>query len=162
VFEHAGGPLPGRKVKGVIPGGMSMPILPVSQLDVPMASEFLRERKTMLGTGGVMVMDDTTCMVRAACVITYFFRDESCGQCTQCREGTGWLNKIVSRIERGAGTRADIDLLLDVCGKMEGQTICAFSDAAAWPVQGLLRHFREDFELHVEHGKCPFPESFHL
>jgi NADH-quinone oxidoreductase subunit F len=162
VFEHAGGPLPGRKVKGVIPGGMSMPILPVSQLDVPMANEFLRERKTMLGTGGVMVMDDTVCMVRAACVITYFFRDESCGQCTQCREGTGWLNKIVSRIERGAGSREDIDLLLDVCGKMEGQTICAFSDAAAWPVQGLLRHFRDDFEEHVKHGKCPFPESFEI
>jgi NADH-quinone oxidoreductase subunit F len=162
VFEHAGGPLPGRKVKGVIPGGMSMPILPVSMLDVPMANESLRERKTMLGTGGVMVMDDTTCMVRAACVITYFFRDESCGQCTQCREGTGWLHKIVSRIERGAGTREDLDVLLDVCGKMEGQTICAFADAAAWPVQGLLRHFREDFEEHIKHGKCPFPASFHI
>ena len=162
VFEHAGGPLPGRKVKGVIPGGMSMPILPVSQLDVPMANEFLRERKTMLGTGGVMVLDDTTCMVRVGVVITYFFRDESCGQCTQCREGTGWMNKIVQRIERGAGAKADLDILLDVAAKMEGQTICAFADAAAWPVQGLLRHFREDFEAHIEHGKCPFPESFHL
>ena len=162
VFEHAGGPLPGRKVKGVIPGGMSMPILPVSMLDVPMANEHLRERKTMLGTGGVMVLDDTTCMVRAACVITYFFRDESCGQCTQCREGTGWLHKIVQRIERGAGSREDIDVLLDVCGKMEGQTICAFADAAAWPVQGLLRHFRDDFEEHIKHGKCPFPNSFSL
>jgi NADH-quinone oxidoreductase subunit F len=162
VFEHAGGPPDGRKVKGVIPGGMSMPILPASQLDVPMANEFLRERKTMLGTGGVMVMHDATCMVRVACIITYFFRDESCGQCTQCREGTGWLHKIVLRIERGAGSLADLDLLLDVAAKMEGQTICAFADAAAWPVQGLLRHFREDFEAHVKHGKCPFPESFEL
>jgi NADH-quinone oxidoreductase subunit F len=162
VFEHAGGPPDGRKVKGVIPGGMSMPILPASQLDVPMANEFLRERKTMLGTGGVMVMHDATCMVRVACIITYFFRDESCGQCTQCREGTGWLHKIVQRIERGAGSLADLDLLLDVAAKMEGQTICAFADAAAWPVQGLLRHFREDFEAHVKHGKCPFPESFEL
>ena len=162
VFEHAGGVPNGRKVKGVIPGGMSMPILPAGQLDVPMANEFLRERQTMLGTGGVMVMDDRTCMVRAACVITYFFRDESCGQCTQCREGTGWLNKIVQRLERGAGTREDVDVLLDVAGKMEGQTICAFADAAAWPVQGLLRHFRGDFEAHVREKKCPFPESFEL
>jgi NADH-quinone oxidoreductase subunit F len=162
VMQHAGGVPDGRRLKGVIPGGMSMPILPADQLDVRMANEFLRERKTMLGTGGVMVMDDTTCMVRVACVITYFFRDESCGQCTQCREGTGWLHKLVSRIERGAGTLADLDVLLDVAGKMEGQTICAFSDAAAWPVQGLLRHFRADFEAHVRQKKCPFPASFRL
>ncbi len=162
VFEHAGGVPDGRKVKGVIPGGMSMPILPAGQLDVPMANEFLRERKTMLGTGGIMVMDERTCMVRAGCVITWFFRDESCGQCTQCREGTGWLDKIMNRIERGAGEQADLDVLLDVANKMEGKTICAFADAAAWPVQGLLRHFREDFEEHVRLGKCPFEESFEL
>ena len=162
VFEHAGGVPGGRKVKGVIPGGMSMPILPAGELDVPMANEFLRERKTMLGTGGVMVMDETTCMVRVACVITYFFRDESCGQCTQCREGTGWMEKIVRRIERGAGEPQDLEVLLDVAGKMEGHTICAFADAAAWPVQGLLRHFREDFERHIHEHKCPFPESFEL
>jgi NADH-quinone oxidoreductase subunit F len=162
VFEHAGGVPDGKKVKGVIPGGLSMPILPAGQLDVPMANESLRERKTMLGTGGIMVMNEDTCMVRVACVITYFFRDESCGQCTQCREGTGWLEKIVQRIERGAGTHGDLDVLLDVAAKMEGQTICAFADAAAWPVQGLLRHFRGDFEEHVKHGKCPFPASFEL
>ena len=162
VFQHARGPLEGRSVKGVIPGGMSMPILPASQLDVPMANEFLRERKTMLGTGGVMVMDDTTCMVRASCVITWFFRDESCGQCTQCREGTGWLNKIVERIERGGGVQEDLEILDDVAAKMEGGTICAFADAAAWPVQGMLRHFREEFEEHVRQKKCPFPGSFEL
>ena len=162
IFEHAGGVPQGRKIKGVIPGGMSMPILPAGQLDVPMANESLRERKTMLGTGGIMVMDETTCMVRVACVITYFFRDECCGQCTQCREGTGWLNKIVNRIERGAGQQDDLEILLDIAGKMEGQTICAFADAAAWPVQGLLRHFREDFEAHIREQKCPFSESFEL
>jgi NADH-quinone oxidoreductase subunit F len=162
VFEHAGGVPGGRKLKGVIPGGMSMPILPAGQLDVPMANEFLKERKTMLGTGGIMVMDETTCMVRVACIISYFFRDESCGQCTQCREGTGWINKIVERIERGAGEEGDLGILLDIAAKMEGQTICAFSDAAAWPVQGLLRHFRADFEAHVREHKCPFPESFEL
>jgi NADH-quinone oxidoreductase subunit F len=162
VFEHAGGVPDGRKVKGVIPGGMSMPILPAGLLDVPMANEHLRERKTLLGTGGIMVMDETTCMVRVGCVISWFFRDESCGQCTQCREGTGWMHRIFQRIERGAGTLEDLDVLLDVAAKMEGQTICAFADAAAWPVQGLLRHFREDFELHVRHQKCPFPASFEL
>jgi NADH-quinone oxidoreductase subunit F len=162
VFQHAGGVPGGRKVKGVIPGGVSMPILPAGQLDVPMANEFLRERKTMLGTGGIMVMDDTTCMVRASCVITYFFRDESCGQCTQCREGTGWLHKLVTRLERGAGSAEDIEILADVTSKMDGHTICAFADAAAWPVQGMLRHFREDFDLHVTHKKCPFPQSFEL
>ncbi len=162
VFEHAGGVPDGKRVKGVIPGGMSMPILPAGQLDVPMANEFLRERKSMLGTGGIMVMDETTCMVRVGCVISYFFRDESCGQCTQCREGTGWLHKILMRLERGAGSEADLDILLDVAGKMEGSTICAFADAAAWPVQGLLRHFREDFEAHVREKKCPFPASFEL
>jgi NADH-quinone oxidoreductase subunit F len=162
VFEHGGGVPNGRKVKGVIPGGLSMPILPAGLLDVPMANEHLRERKTLLGTGGVMVMDETTCMVRVASVISFFFRDESCGQCTQCREGTGWIHKIVERIERGAGETADLDLLLDVAGKMEGQTICAFADAAAWPIQGLLRHFRDDFEQHVDGSKCPFAESFEL
>lgn len=162
IFKHAGGVPDGRKIKGVIPGGMSMPILPAGMLDVPMANEFLRERKTMLGTGGIMVMDETTCMVRVACVISYFYRDESCGQCTQCREGTGWINKIVERIERGAGRPEDLALLDDITAKMEGATICAFSDAAAWPIQGLLRHFRSDFEAHIEHQKCPFPGSFEL
>jgi NADH-quinone oxidoreductase subunit F len=162
VFHHAKGVPGGKRVKGVIPGGMSMPILPADQLDVRMASEFLRERKTMLGTGGVMVMDEDTCMVRAGCVITYFFRDESCGQCTQCREGTGWLHKIFQRIERGEGETSDLAVLEDVAAKMEGQTICAFADAAAWPVQGLLRHFRSDFELHVRERKCPFDRSFEL
>lgn len=162
VFEHAGGVPEGRKVKGVIPGGVSMAVLPAGQLDVPMANEFLKERGTALGTGGVIVMDETTCMVRTACVITHFFRDESCGQCTQCREGTSWLNRIVRRIERGAGSMQDLAILTDVCGSMEGQTICAFADAAAWPVQGLLRHFLHDFQSHITDACCPFPGSFEL
>jgi NADH-quinone oxidoreductase subunit F len=162
VFEHAQGVPDGHSVKGVIPGGLSMPILPAGDLDVPMANEFLRERKTMLGTGGIIVMDDTACMVRVASVVTNFFRDESCGQCTQCREGTGWMHKIVERIERGAGEPADLEVLLDVAGKMEAQTICAFADAAAWPVQGLLRHFRSEFEAHITRRKCPQPGSFEL
>ena len=162
VFEHAGGPEAGQRVKGVIPGGLSMPVLPADQLDVPMANEFLRERHTMLGTGGVIVMDERTCMLRASAVIAHFFREESCGQCTQCREGTGWIHRLVERIERGAGVMQDISILEDICGAMEGQTICAFSDAAAWPIQGMLRHFRGEFEAHVAQRKCGFSESFEL
>ena len=162
LIEAAGGVRGGRAVKGVIPGGMSMPVLPPSDLDVRMAEEFLSERGTHLGTGGVMVMDDTTCMVRAACVISYFFRDESCGQCTQCREGTGWIHRICERIEAGRGSWKDIELLEGVPALMEAQTICAFSDAAAWPIQGLLKHFRKDFVAHVEQGACPYPQSFEL
>jgi len=162
VFEHAGGVPGGHKLKAVIPGGVSMAVLPAGEIDVPMANEFLRERQTALGTGGIIVMDDTTCMVRAACVITHFFRDESCGQCTQCREGTGWMHRIVRRIEWGDGHNDDLALLADICGKLEGQTICGFADAAAWPVQGLLRHFPQDFQSHVSEGRCPYPGSFAL
>jgi len=162
IFEHAGGMVDGRKVKGVIPGGLSMPILPAGQLDVPMASESLKERQTLLGTGGIIVMDETTCMVRAGCVIAHFYRDESCGQCTPCREGTGWVEKILERIERGGGCLEDLDILSDVCAHMEGHTICALADAAAWPIQGLLRHFRADFESHIREGKCTFTGSFEL
>ncbi len=162
IIDHAGGVHAGRALKGVIPGGMSMPILRPEDLDVRMAEEFLSERGTHLGTGGIMVMDETTCMVRVAAVTSYFFRDESCGQCTQCREGTGWIHKICERVEAGRGSPADMELLDDLPGLMEGQTICAFADAAAWPIQGLLRHFRADFEAHIAAQKCPFPESFEL
>jgi NADH-quinone oxidoreductase subunit F len=161
IFEHAGGIAAGRKVKGVIPGGISMPVLPAGELDVAMTNEALGEKGSGLGTGGVIVMDDSTCMVRVGCVISDFFRDESCGQCTQCREGTSWINKLVHRIERGAAAREDLGILLDVCGKLEGQTICSFADAAAWPIQGLLRHFRSDFEAHLQEG-CGFDGSFAL
>jgi NADH-quinone oxidoreductase subunit F len=127
-----------------------------------MAEEFLSAKGTHLGTGGIMVMDDTTCLVRVACVISYFFRDESCGQCTQCREGTGWTYKLCRRIESGRADAGDLKLLSELGAMMEGQTICAFADAAAWPIAGLLRHFRPEFEAHVERGGCPFPESFAL
>ncbi len=162
VLGHAGGVRGGRRLKGVMPGGLSMPILPPTELEVPMAEEFLSQKGTHLGTGGVMVMDETVCMVRVATVVAYFFRDESCGQCTQCREGTAWVHKLCQKIEQGRGSAEDLKLLDNVPSLMEGQTICAFADAAAWPIQGLLRHFRDDFEAHVREQKCPFPESFEL
>jgi NADH-quinone oxidoreductase subunit F len=162
VLGLAGGVRGGRRLKGVMPGGLSMPILPPSELDVGMAEELLAPKGSHLGTGGVMVMDETTCMVRVACVTSYFFRDESCGQCTQCREGTGWVHKLCEKIEHGRGTADDLALLDDVPSLMEGQTICAFADAAAWPIQGLLKHFRADFQAHIDEKKCPFAESFEL
>jgi len=162
VIAHAGGVRGGRALKAVIPGGLSVPVLPPSALNVLMCQESLAEVKSSLGTGGVMVMDDTTCMVRVACVIAYFYRDESCGQCTQCREGTGWIHKICERIEQGRGHPSDLDLLEQIPSMMEGQTICGFADGAAWPFQGLLRHFRDEFEAHISGRKCPFPESFEL
>ena len=107
-----------------------------------------------LGSGGVIVMDETTCMVRALMRISRFYYAESCGQCTPCREGTGWLYRMLSRIERGRGRPQDLDLLASAAGQIEGHTICAFGEAAAWPVQSFLRHFRAEFEYHVEHKRC--------
>ena len=127
-----------------------------------MAHEPLRERGSLLGTGGVIVMDEATCMVRVGCVIASFFRDESCGQCTTCREGTGWTEKLMLRIECGDARAREVALLEELAAGMEASAICGFVDAAAWPVQGLLRHFRAEFERHVEVGGCPLPGSFAL
>jgi NADH-quinone oxidoreductase subunit F len=124
--------------------------------------EGLAAAGSSLGTAGLIVMDDRTCMVRASKVIAHFYRHESCGQCTQCREGTAWLDKLIGRIERGAGEMRDLDVLLDVANNMEGVTICALSDAAAWPVQGVLRHWKDEFARHIQEGKCPFPDSFEI
>jgi NADH-quinone oxidoreductase subunit F len=162
IFEHAGGIPNGRRLKAVIPGGSSAPVLTEEHLDVPMDFDSLAAAGSMGGSGAVIVMDSSVCMVRVGEIVSRFYHHESCGQCTQCREGTGWMHKILERIERGAGEEADLEILLDVAAKMEGQTICAFSDAAAWPVQGLLRHFRGDFEAHIREHKCPFAESFEL
>jgi NADH-quinone oxidoreductase subunit F len=162
VIAHAGGVRGGRALKAVIPGGMSMPVLPPSELDVPMAEEFLSAKGTHLGTGGIMVMDETTCLVRVACVISYFFRDESCGQCTQCREGTGWIYKLCRRIESGRADAGDLKILSEIAAMMEGQTICAFADAASWPVAALMKHFPGDFQAHIDQQGCPFPGSFEL
>ena len=108
----------------------------------------------MLGAGSVIVMDDTTCMVRALARISHFYYEESCGQCTPCREGTGWLSRVVHRIEHGEGRMEDLDLLVDMAGKIEGRTICALGDAAAMPVASFIRHFREEFEYHIQQRRC--------
>lgn len=160
LFELASGVPDGRKVKAVVPGGLSTAALPAGQLDVGLADELLRDRGTGLGTGGVVVMDDTTCMVRAGCVVTRFFRDESCGQCTGCRKGTGWLHEVVARIERGDASDGDVQLLSDICESLAEHAICGFADGAAQPVQGLLRHFHSDFVGHTEGRGCRFDGSF--
>ena len=155
LLEMAGGVRNGNKLKAVIPGGSSMPVLPAEiMMDVNMDFDSLQKAGSYLGTGAIIVMDETTCMVKALERLSYFYYEESCGQCTPCREGTGWLYRIVHRIEHGEGRPEDLDLLLDLCGNIAGRTICALGDAAAWPVQGFLKHYRAEFEYHIEHKRC--------
>ncbi len=155
LLEMAGGVRHGHKLKAVIPGGSSMPVLPAEIImEANMDYDSLQKAGSYLGSGAVIVMDDTTCMVRALERLAYFYHEESCGQCTPCREGTGWLYRIVHRIEKGEGRPEDLDLLLDLCDNIAGRTICALGDAAAWPVQGMLKHYRKEFEYHIEHKRC--------
>ena len=160
IFKYGGGLDEGRNLKAIIPGGVSMPVLKPEQIDIPMDHDSIRAAGTMLGTAGVVVMDDQTCPVRAALVVARFFRHESCGQCTQCREGTGWVHKILKRIEHGEGTPQDLETVADCCEFMDGKCICALADAAAMSARGFLTQFREDFEAHIRELRCPFPESF--
>jgi len=155
LLAMAGGVRHGHKLKAVIPGGSSMPVLPGDiMMDVNMDYDSLQKAGSYLGSGAVIVMDETTCMVRALERLSYFYYEESCGQCTPCREGTGWLYRVIHRIEHGEGRPEDLDLLLSVCDNIAGRTICALGDAAAWPVQGMLKHFRKEFEYHIEHKRC--------
>ena len=150
LLEIAGGMLGGRKLKAVIPGGSSVPVLPGEIImNCTMDYNSLSEAGSSFGTGAVMVMDDTTCMVKVLRRISRFYMAESCGQCTPCREGTGWLYRMLTRIVEGRGSEEDIDKLLDVANKIEGHTICALGDAAAWPVQSFLKHYRHEFEYMV-------------
>lgn len=153
LLEIAGGVWKGRKLKAVIPGGSSVPVVPAGAImDKTMDFDGLRSCGSSLGTGAMVVMDETTCMVRMLRRISRFYMAESCGQCTPCREGTGWLYRVLTRITEGQGTEQDLDMLVDVANKIEGHTICALGDAAAWPVQSFLRHYRHEFEYMVEHG----------
>jgi len=156
IFEHAGGIREGRRLKAVIPGGSSVPVLTEQHLDTRMDFESLATAGSMAGSGGLIVMDETTCMVRVGEIISRFYHHESCGQCTQCREGTAWLHKTLRRIEEGRGRTADLDLLVDICDNMKGKTICPLSDAAAMPIESYLKYFRDEFERHVAARGCPF------
>ncbi len=153
LLEIAGGVRGGRKLKAVIPGGSSVPVLRAEDImDLTMDFDTLKKAGSGLGTGATVVMDETTCMVKMLRRISRFYFAESCGQCTPCREGTGWLYRMLTRIIDGKGTPNDLDMLLNVANKIEGHTICALGDAAAWPVQSFLKRFRHEFEYMIEHG----------
>ncbi len=159
LLELAGGMRGGRKIKAVIPGGSSMPVLPGEvMMATDMDYDSIAKAGSMLGSGAVIVMDETRCMVKCLERLSYFYYDESCGQCTPCREGTGWLYRIVHRIEHGQGRPEDLDLLNSVADNIQGRTICALGDAAAMPVRAFVKHFRAEFEHHVEHKRCVVPE----
>jgi NADH-quinone oxidoreductase subunit F len=158
LLELAGGMRDGKKIKAVIPGGSSMPVLTG---DVMMATDMdydsIAKAGSMLGSGAVIVMDETRCMVRSLLRLSYFYYEESCGQCTPCREGTGWLYRMVHRIEHGQGRPDDLDLLNSVADNIQGRTICALGDAAAMPVRAMIKNFTEEFEYHIEHKRCLVP-----
>jgi NADH-quinone oxidoreductase subunit F len=154
LLELAGGMRNGAKLKAVIPGGSSTPVLKAEvAMQMTMDYDGIEKAGSMLGAGSVIIMDDSTCMVKVLTRLAHFYYDESCGQCTPCREGTGWLYRILKRITDGKGKPEDIDLLLSVQEKIMGNTICALGDAAAMPVESFLRNFREEFEYYIKHGK---------
>jgi len=162
LIEKYGGGVPnGRKVKAISPGGSSAPLLTADELDITLDFDSLAEAGSMLGTAGVTVMDESACMVRVAQNLAHFYRDESCGQCVQCREGTWWLEKMLTMIEQGKGKMEYIDTLLDACSQMRGTTICALADGCAMPIESIVKKFRHEFEEHVRLGKCPF-ENKHM
>jgi len=158
LLELAGGVRAGRKLKAVIPGGSSSPVLPADvMMDCTMDYDSIAKAGSMLGSGAVIVMDDSRCMVKSLQRLSYFYMHESCGQCTPCREGTGWLWRVVDRIENGLGKPADMELLNSVAENIQGRTICALGDAAAMPVRAMLKHFMPEFEYHVAHKTCMVP-----
>jgi len=158
LLELAGGVRGGRQLKAVIPGGSSAPVLPANIImECTMDYDSIAKAGSMLGSGAVIVMDETRCMVKSLQRLSYFYMHESCGQCTPCREGTGWLSRVVDRIENGQGRPEDMDLLDNVAENIQGRTICALGDAAAMPVRAMIKHFRHEFEHHVAHKTCMVP-----
>ena len=154
----AGGMRGGRALKAVIPGGSSAPVLPADiVMDCTMDYDSIAKAGSMLGSGAVIVLNDTRCMVKSLQRLSYFYQHESCGQCTPCREGTGWLYRMVHRIENGEGRAEDLELLNSVSDNIAGRTICALGDAAAMPVKSFIKHFRAEFEHHIEHKTCMVP-----
>ena len=158
LLELAGGMREGRALKAVIPGGSSAPVLPADiMMDCTMDYDSIAKAGSMLGSGAVIVLNDTRCMVKSLMRLSYFYQHESCGQCTPCREGTGWLYRVVHRIENGKGRMEDLDLLNSVSDNIAGRTICALGDAAAMPVKSFVKHFRHEFEHHITHKTCLVP-----
>lgn len=161
IYDYAGGIRGGKKLKAVMPGGSSFPILTADEIDVRMDFDSLRKIDAFFGTAGIIVMDEDTCMVKALEIIDRFYHHESCGQCTPCREGTGWLHKLLVRLEEGNGKPEDIDLLNTISDNMVGNTVCVLADAAAMPTKSFVEKFRSEFEEHVRLGRCPFQKPGH-
>ncbi|TVP80114.1 NADH-quinone oxidoreductase subunit NuoF [Thioalkalivibrio sp.] len=160
LLELAGGVLDGRRLKAVIPGGSSVPVVPGDiMMQANMDYDSIAKAGSMLGSGAVIVMDETTDMVRVLQRISRFYFSESCGQCTPCREGTGWLYRMLTRIVEGSGRPEDLERLDDVASKIEGRTICALGDAAAMPVRSFIRHYRHEFEHYIQHGRSPVAQA---
>jgi len=155
LMEHAGGILGGKRLKAWIPGGTSVPMLTEKHLDVRLDFESLLEVGSMLGSAGVIVMNEDVCIVRATANIAHFYHHESCGKCTPCREGTGWMLKLLKNIEAGNGMPGDVDKLRDVASNINGRSFCALGDASAMPVLSSTEHFREEYEEHIALGRCP-------
>jgi NADH-quinone oxidoreductase subunit F len=160
IYGVAGGLRDGKELKAVIPGGSSTPVLRANEIDVTFDIESMARIGTMAGTSGIIVIPEGTCMVRALSVLMNFYAHESCGQCTPCREGTGWLKILVGRIEAGKGREGDVELILDLCDNMMGRTICALADAAVMPAQSFIWKFREEFDRHIGEKKCPYGNRF--
>ena len=158
IFDLAGGLRDGREFKACWPGGSSVPVLTAEHLDTPLDYESLASAGSFLGSGGCIVMDDSGCIVRASWRLAHFYRHESCGKCTPCREGTGWLEKILGRMVHGEGRLEDLAMLESLFGRISGRTLCALADGAVAPVQSALELFRDDFERVIEQGGSPVPE----
>ncbi len=162
IYEHAGGIRNDKQLKAIIPGGASAAFLTPAHLDVRMDFESIAQAGSMLGSGGVTVMDEDTCMVWAAINLLEFFEHESCGKCTPCREGSAWLLKILRRIETGQGKMADLGLLVTLSKRIEGMTVCAFGDAEIAPILSTLKHFKGEYEEHIQKRQCPFQSNVAL
>jgi NADH-quinone oxidoreductase subunit F len=157
IYDHAGGMRDDRPLKAIIPGGSSVPLLVPDQLDIPASFDHIQKAGSLLGSAGLIVLDDSVCMVWLAMNLLHFYRHESCGKCTPCREGCDWLYKLLARLERGEGRPKDLDLLFGVSNNIVGKTLCAFGDAAATPVLSTMKLFRGEYEAHVREGKCTLP-----
>ncbi len=160
IYDYAGGIRDGNKLKAVTPGGSSVPMLFEDELDLVMDYDSPRKLNTFLGSTGIIVIDETVCMVWAAMNLMHFYWDESCGQCTPCREGTGWLYTILKRMERGEGKPGEVELLEDICKKIVGRSICALGEFATGSLVRTIPRFREEFQRHVDEGKCPLGKGF--
>jgi NADH-quinone oxidoreductase subunit F len=160
IYDYAGGIRGDRQLKAIIPGGSSVPLMLPNQLDTPASFDGIQKAGSLLGSAGLIVLDDTVCMVWLAMNLLHFYRHESCGKCTPCREGCDWLYKLLQRLERGEGREKDLDLLFGVSNNIIGKTLCAFGDAAATPVLSTMKLFRHEYEAHVREGRCTLPAEW--